>query len=267
LWVCDPDSSERLEVRLHDTCDSIDFRKPPKGSQPLGVKAAVVAQRLDSHIQADLVSELEAIGDRFRGAIDAKRDPGDIVLFHAFSKACAGHMDEAEPGASLSWPPGLAVDGYPHLGRVLGREAVEAKRSQKAEDPSGDAATGFRQTVPLSQDRAREGVEAPSDAFDHPSFAQPPKLRARHSPMLELARACDSDLSQELDCTIAGRQLCHNTSVIDYKYRDFVTRSGRRCKSVRREMHLAITTVPVVEGRERPYEDEMDENGLRLFMY
>jgi hypothetical protein len=145
-------------------------------------------------------------------------------------------MNEAEPGASLSWPPGFAGDGYPHLGRVLGREAVEAKRSQKAENPSGDAATGFRQTVPLSQDRAREGVEAPSDAFDDPSFAQPPQLRARHSPMLELASACDPDLSQELDCTIVGGQLRHNTSVIANKYRDFVTRSGDRCQSVRRRL-------------------------------
>src|ERR1700693_494722 len=33
------------------------------------------------------------------------------------------------------------------------------------------------------------------------------------------------------------------------------------------EMPLSITTVPVVEGRERPYEDEMDENGLLLYRY
>jgi putative restriction endonuclease len=33
------------------------------------------------------------------------------------------------------------------------------------------------------------------------------------------------------------------------------------------EMPLTITTVPVVEGRERPYEDEMDENGLLLYRY
>jgi putative restriction endonuclease len=33
------------------------------------------------------------------------------------------------------------------------------------------------------------------------------------------------------------------------------------------EMPLTITTVPVVEGRERPYEDQMDENGLLLYRY
>jgi Predicted restriction endonuclease len=33
------------------------------------------------------------------------------------------------------------------------------------------------------------------------------------------------------------------------------------------EMPLTITTVPVIEGRERPYEDEMDENGLLLYRY
>ena len=33
------------------------------------------------------------------------------------------------------------------------------------------------------------------------------------------------------------------------------------------ELPLTITTVPVIEGRERPYEDEMDENGLLLYRY
>ena len=33
------------------------------------------------------------------------------------------------------------------------------------------------------------------------------------------------------------------------------------------EMPLSITTVPVVEGRARPYEDEVDENGLLLYRY
>jgi putative restriction endonuclease len=33
------------------------------------------------------------------------------------------------------------------------------------------------------------------------------------------------------------------------------------------EMPLTIATVPVIEGRERPYEDEMDENGLLLYRY
>lgn len=231
LWACDPGSSKSLEVRLHDARDSIHFRKPPKGFQLLGMKAAVVAQRFDSHIQADLVAKLEAVDDRFCGTIDANWDPGDIVLLHALSKARTGHMDEAERGASLFRPPGFAVDGYPNLGRVLGREAVEAKRSQKAEDPSGDAATGFRQAVPLSRDRAREGVKAPSDAFDDPAFAEPSKLRPRYGPMLEFVRACDSDFSQEPHRAVASGWLCHNTSVIEHKYRGFVTQRGRGCKS------------------------------------
>jgi putative restriction endonuclease len=33
------------------------------------------------------------------------------------------------------------------------------------------------------------------------------------------------------------------------------------------EMPLTITTVPVIEGRVRPYEDEMDENGHLLYRY
>ncbi len=33
------------------------------------------------------------------------------------------------------------------------------------------------------------------------------------------------------------------------------------------EMPLTITTVPVIEGRERPYEDQLDERGLLLYRY
>ena len=47
---------------------------------------AVVTQRLDGNVGADLVAELEAVGDRFCRAEDAHRHPIDFVGFNPFAQ-------------------------------------------------------------------------------------------------------------------------------------------------------------------------------------
>src|SRR6266446_6583447 len=140
------------------------------------MKAAIVPQRLDCHVQPDFVAELEAVGDRLRCAIDANPDSRNVVLLHALAKAPARQVHEVEPGASLLGSPGFLVNGHPHFGGVLGRETVEAE------------------------------------------------LGAGHAVALELARSCDPRFAEEHRRAVAYPELRHKSSVIVFKYRDYVTR-------------------------------------------
>src|SRR5205809_3565200 len=178
------------------------------------MKAAVVPQRLDRHVQPDFVAELEAVGDRLRCAIDANPDSRNVVLLHALAKAPARQVHEVEPGASLLGSPGFLVNGHPHFGGVLGREAVEAERRQEAEDSSGNAAAGFGEAVLLCQNGTRQSVETSSNALDAAALAQAAELGAGHAVALELARSCDPRFAEEHRRAVAYPGLCHKSSVI-----------------------------------------------------
>lgn len=191
------------------------------------MKPSEIAKRLDRDIQPDLVPELEAVGHSFRGAINANPDPCDEVFLDAIPEALAGQMDETEPRAALFGPPGLSIDGHPHLVRVLGREALEAERRQEAEDPSRNTARSNRKAVPLGQDRTRQRVETPFDALNDAAVAETAQLRTGDAHALELVCPCDSALSQQRRRPFARDSLCHNTSVIESNDQEFVTHPGR----------------------------------------
>jgi len=60
------------------------------------VAAAVVPQRLQRHVEADLVPELEAVGDSLGRAEDTDSDPVDLMLLYARAQRVARHPGDAQ---------------------------------------------------------------------------------------------------------------------------------------------------------------------------
>jgi hypothetical protein len=61
----------RLQVGLHDTFDPVDLGEVAQFGHGDLAAAPGIFQRLQRHVQADLVAELEAVGHRLGGAVDA----------------------------------------------------------------------------------------------------------------------------------------------------------------------------------------------------
>ncbi len=74
----------------------------PEGLERVGVPRAGRAQRLHRHVDADLVAELEAVGDGLCHAEDAHWNSGDVVLLDTFPTKPGGLQGQLRPGRYLT---------------------------------------------------------------------------------------------------------------------------------------------------------------------
>src|SRR5436309_633532 len=88
-------SRDRVQIRLHDAADAADSREAGQIVCAAAVEAREIFQRFNGDVDADLVAELEAVGDGLRRAVDANSNSSNIVFLYAFAKARAGEMNES----------------------------------------------------------------------------------------------------------------------------------------------------------------------------
>src|SRR3546814_15751014 len=80
------------------------------------------AQGIDCQMWADLVAELEQIGECFLHAIDRPVDALDQMLFAAVGEGAATKARNAQGREVDAWPRGAPLERHRKIGRATGRE-------------------------------------------------------------------------------------------------------------------------------------------------
>src|SRR5437870_5358868 len=92
-------------------------------------------ERLEDHIHAELVPELEGVGDRLLGAVDANWNAVDLVNLDALAESSPGELEDSDRWVVDAGRVLLsALDRDVHSVRHLGRELVEGERRDEADD-------------------------------------------------------------------------------------------------------------------------------------
>src|SRR3989442_14881423 len=94
---------------------------------------------LEDYVHAELVPELECVGDRLLGAVDANWNAIDLVNLDALAESSPGELEDSDRWIVDAGRVLLsALDRDVHFVRHLGRELVEGERRDKADDSFGD---------------------------------------------------------------------------------------------------------------------------------
>src|SRR5207253_525548 len=137
--ACSSGSLQSLQVGPYDALDPAVPRMlkevldvPPRPPSP-------EPERLKDYVHAELVPELEGVGDRLLGAVDANWNAVDLVNVDALTERGPGELEDTDrwvvdPGRVLF----AALDGDVHFVRHLGRELVEGERRDEADDSFRD---------------------------------------------------------------------------------------------------------------------------------
>ena len=139
-------------------------------------QAAVLPECLDGDIDADLVSELEAVHDGACWAGHAHRHAFDVVLFDSGRQGRSRHANDPNRTDIEPRDGRASIDGQPDFTRVLRPERVEAQSRQQADDALGHALRDFRERVELTRCGGSGGVQAASQAREMPLTGQPANL-------------------------------------------------------------------------------------------
>ena len=156
--------------------------------------AAVMTQRFDGNAGADLVSELEAVGDRFCRAEDAHRHPIDVVGFNLVAERGTREVDEAQWRMVASRAPRLPVDGELDLERIYRRQTVKSQRREQTDDAARHDSGRRRKVVPLAERCARTTIEAMAEPLEEALFPQPSDLSPRDPGALQVSGSSDPDV-------------------------------------------------------------------------
>jgi hypothetical protein len=108
-------------------------------------------------------------------------------------------------------PPGLAIDGHPHLEGVLRREPVEAERREQANDAAGNPARGLGEIAPLAPGHPGKRVQTAADPLDAAALGEAAELGTGDTGPLQVARAGDTDPPEDA-LGAGGRRNCSRTA-------------------------------------------------------
>lgn len=185
-------SRDRLQIRSHDVLHPADLGvfEQLAGVEPLAFP--VELQRLQNHVHYDLVAELEAIGDRLLGIVDADGDTIDVMTRDAgFERRIRESMREdrrmVERGKAR-----IARNGHGDRVRNLGGDPVPGQRRNKTNDgvritqadgheigiadrreigKTIEAAADLLDGTPFFEGIERIAAEAVADRFAHAELA------------------------------------------------------------------------------------------------
>jgi hypothetical protein len=87
-------------------------------------------ERFERNVQADALTELEAVGDGLRGAVDAHGYAFDLMLLDASTESLARHPHDFDLAPAGVRGAGLRIDREPQRRRRLRGEPVELQRGE-----------------------------------------------------------------------------------------------------------------------------------------
>ena len=162
---------ERLQVRAHHIRDAANFGGGPEFVHRGLLHAPGFLEGFDGDIEADLISELKAVGNGFCRAEHPQRGSGKIIFLYTEMKRWSGHAHQAYWWRGNSWRPGLLADSHPNLVRRLGGEFVEAERGKQTDDSLGHLIGSLDERKMLGSREVRGGVETKNGRVGLPNFA------------------------------------------------------------------------------------------------
>ena len=156
---------DRFKVWAHHACDALELCIFPDLVETEVRSTFKLTQRLQRHVQANLVSVLETVHNRAR----RRREPQPDALYAAFRDALrpSGLRESDDSNRRILEPRqcGLPVDGQPDFSWELRAEAVNGQRGQQAEDTVRYARCNLSQRMVLSYFPIRKRVQTALDAF------------------------------------------------------------------------------------------------------
>src|SRR5580692_11519302 len=128
-----PSRDERLEVGPHHTLYSADSGVSVHLIHGEAPRPPGLAQRLESHVQTDLVAVLEGIGDGFGDAVHAHCLAFDAVSLDAISQCLSAKAHNTEARIAQRGAAATTVECNPNLMRKLSADLMKAQCGQQAD--------------------------------------------------------------------------------------------------------------------------------------
>jgi len=110
----------------------------PKIVDPAAPVSSALLERLQGHVQTDLVAVLETVHHRpgWSGHLD--RNPLDPMFLDPLRHAAAGEAHDAQRGIVDARPGGGPFQRHPDFMGILGADLVEAKSREQTDDTVGN---------------------------------------------------------------------------------------------------------------------------------
>lgn len=198
-----PVCGQHLQVGAHDVRDAIDFRITPESIHVDATGAPSLTQRLQRHIDADLIAVFDAIGDGFFQTVDPDGYPIDEMFLHARREYVAGQSDDVQGNLRGSGMPGMLRERHPDLSGGLRGQFVVSECREQTQHAMRHTRAGFQQALMFAWLAIGKAVESPTDARQD---SLPGKLRqvfGRQRPLRQIARAQDTRLPGQRDDVLA----------------------------------------------------------------
>src|SRR6185437_13497222 len=118
-------STERLQIRPHNICDSADLRRFPELVHRRLLLTIAVPKCFKRNIHSDLAAKLEEVCDCLGRAEDADLASADVSHLNSKMERLTGEAEDAHCWRCDSRRPTLYVDRNPDLMRNLRANLVE----------------------------------------------------------------------------------------------------------------------------------------------
>src|SRR6267142_1154796 len=160
-------SLQSLQVGTHDPINTAMARMLKQALHISARAPSPEPERLEDYVHAELVPELEGVGDRLLGAVDANRNAVDLVNLDARAESSPGELEDSDrwvvdPGRALL----SALDRDIHFVRHLGRELVEGERRDEADDACRDPRRHGHEIGASQRRQVPQPEETPAQLLD-----------------------------------------------------------------------------------------------------
>lgn len=193
----DESSRMGLQVRLHDSRDTLQRGELPDIVELAAPSAATRAERLQRDVEADLVAVLETVYDRPRRSCQLHDDALNAAFLNALSHRLLGEPNNSQTRMFEPGKRGLSVDRQPYPFRILASESVEPEGTEEADDTPGHASCGFGQGVVLSDIGVRKRIKPAADTGQLASCGQPAQVFGMKTLSLNVPKAQKALLFRE----------------------------------------------------------------------
>jgi hypothetical protein len=137
-------------------------------------------------------SVLEAVGDRFRHAVDTNRDSIDLRIDDSLRERLAGKSNKAQLQAIDNRFLGFAIDGHPNVTRIRRENAVPGECRLKAHNTVGYSQAREGELMFEIRGKISAGIQTAADLDEQSPARGFAPVVGMDTKRIQLARAHDS---------------------------------------------------------------------------